>query len=275
MSSLPKFDRSLIVDVGAHLGEDSDFYLRLGYRVVAVEANPQLVSRLADRFGAAIRAGRYTLVPKAVGEADGEIEFFVNDKVSVWGTADPGWAERNRRMGAESHAVKVPCVSFAQVLRDHGCPYYLKIDIEGADMMCLRALKQVTVRPRFVSIESNKTAWPALLEEFALFESLGYDRFKVVDQREHAPGRFLARDGAAFEHRFESDSSGRFGEQLEGSWLSKEQAIDRYRSIFRLYRTVGDNKLLGKVLTRIPLLRRIPEKVSWYDTHAMRSGALP
>ena len=33
----------LIYDVGAHKGENSDFYLRLGFRVVAVEANPMLV----------------------------------------------------------------------------------------------------------------------------------------------------------------------------------------------------------------------------------------
>ncbi len=38
MDTLTKPD--LVFDVGAHKGEDSDFYLNLGYRVVAVEANP-------------------------------------------------------------------------------------------------------------------------------------------------------------------------------------------------------------------------------------------
>ena len=32
----------LIFDIGCHLGEDSEFYLRKGFKVVAVEANPEL-----------------------------------------------------------------------------------------------------------------------------------------------------------------------------------------------------------------------------------------
>lgn len=263
-------DNGLIYDVGAHLGEDSAFYLKLGYRVVAIEANPTLVEKLRARFARDIDRGTYVLVPNAIGEMDGEITFYINKNVSVWGTADPNWALRNKRMGTESEEVKVKCVRFADVVREHGCPRYLKIDIEGADMACVRALAQSAVRPQYLSIESNKTSWQVLLEEFAVLERLGYRRFQVVDQKVHAPGRFMTRTGETVDHHFEADSSGRFAEHLTGEWLTKEQAIDRYRSIFFLYRTIGDNRLLGKVLGRIPLLKRIRELVSWYDTHAMR-----
>lgn len=34
---------NLIYDVGLHRGEDTDFYLKKGFHVVALEANPELV----------------------------------------------------------------------------------------------------------------------------------------------------------------------------------------------------------------------------------------
>jgi hypothetical protein len=48
----------LIYDVGFHVGEDTEFYLKKGYRVLAVEANPELCARGQMRFADAIRDHR-------------------------------------------------------------------------------------------------------------------------------------------------------------------------------------------------------------------------
>ena len=37
------YDPNLIYDVGLHLGEDTEYYLKKGFRVIAFEANPELV----------------------------------------------------------------------------------------------------------------------------------------------------------------------------------------------------------------------------------------
>lgn len=261
-------DHGLVYDVGAHLGEDSNFYLKLGFRVVAVEANPALVKKLRLRFSREIESGDYQLVPYAIGDSTQEITFYVNNSLSVWGTTNPDWARRNERMGAQSEPIKVKCVQFADVLAEYGTPHYLKIDIEGADMLCVDALRARSACPSFLSIESNKTSWAELMSELNVLYEIGYRRFKVVDQRRHFAGDFATRDGKRVHHQFESDSSGPFGEHLAGEWLTREEAIMRYRSIFRLYRTIGDNRLLGRVLGKMPLLRRIRDLVSWYDTHA-------
>ena len=60
----------------------------------------------------------------------------------------------------------------------------MKIDIEGADLLCIEALTDFEDRSQRVSIESTKTSWPDMKREFALLRSLGYSRFKVVDQTE-------------------------------------------------------------------------------------------
>lgn len=265
---------ALVFDVGAHRGEDSDFYLKLGYKVVAVEANPELVAHLKQRFAREIDRGTYILVDKAIGDSDGEISFFVNEQLSVWGTTDPNWALRNRRLGAESTEVRVQCVRFIDLLRRHGCPHYLKIDIEGADMLCVNALALTECRPTYVSIESNKTSWRELLKEFDALESLGYRKFKVVDQLAHKNGHFKSSLDSQITYSFEDGASGPFGDDLDGEWLTRSQAIRKYIPIFALYKTIGDHAPLSRVaglLRRIPLLRRAIPRVSWYDTHAMRS----
>src|SRR5512135_375772 len=95
MPETETMDVGLVFDVGAHVGEDSDFYLALGYRVVAIEANPELVERLTKRFDQQIQQGRYVVVPNAIGESDEQITFYVNKRRSIWSTTNPRWAAPN------------------------------------------------------------------------------------------------------------------------------------------------------------------------------------
>lgn len=259
----------LVFDVGAHKGEDSEFYLKLGYRVVGIEANPELATDLKNRYQREIERGTFAVVDKAISEKPGTISFFVNKKLSVWGTADPEWAKRNKGMGADSEEIKVESIRFAEVIERHGCPHYLKIDVEGADMLCVRALLGMSCRPTYISVESNKTSWRALMDEFDTFERLGYRRFKVVDQRLHRNGQYKTRSGPMVSHQFVGGTTGPFGDDLEGPWLTRQQAIRAYIPIFLLYKTLGDNTLLSRLLKNVPVLRRLVDKVSWYDTHAM------
>jgi FkbM family methyltransferase len=260
----------LIYDIGVHTGEDSDFYLKLGYRVVGIEANPELAKALRERYSSAIAQGRYILVDKAIADSPGEITFFVNRGNTAWSTIDAEWAKRNDGLGTDSEAVTVPAVPLADIMREHGVPHYVKIDVEGADMLCVEGLGRIAARPDYVSIESNKTDWKALLEEFDALDRLGYTRFKAVNQRKHRSGTYHTRNGQTVDHTFGRGASGPFGEALDGPWLSREEVLHRYRSIFRRYRLMGDNTLIDRILRPIPVARRLLNWVSWYDTHAAR-----
>lgn len=257
----------LIYDVGAHKGEDSAFYLKLGYKVVAVEANPELAMLLSERFAREAADGRFILVDKAIG-AGGPVTFYVNLIESVWGTTDPEWARRNEDLGAASDPITIESVRFSDLLREQGCPDYLKVDVEGADMLCIEGLRGTDCRPRFLSIESNKTSWRDLKREFDVLESLGYDRFKIVNQKKHRPGRFRTVGGELAAHEFEEGATGPFGEMLPGRWLSRKEALRRYARIFAVYKMLGDNTPLERLLKNIPVARRLLSLVSWYDTHA-------
>lgn len=265
----------LVFDVGFHKGEDTDFYLKKGFRVVAVEANPMLHAAGTERFQAEIASGQLTLLNVAIAAQEGPIRFFINTRVSEWGTISEEFVARNVELGAPSEETTVPGVRFERVLADYGVPYYLKIDIEGADLLCLRGLLQFSARPAHLSLESNKTSWEKLLAEFEMLRGLGYGRFKVVNQ-ETVPAQVCPRpalEGRYVEHRFPYGSSGAFGEEAPGEWLSHGQALARYRKIFWQYRLFGDSGWFTSRTLRRPLLWRLIRylpRPDWYDTHATR-----
>jgi hypothetical protein len=162
------------------------------------------------------------------------------------------------------------------LLEEHGVPHYLKVDIEGADVVCIESLRASRAKPTYVSLESNKRSWKGLLREFDLLEELGYRRFKVVNQRNVS--RQVAprppREGRYVPAALPIGSSGLFGEEAPGRWLTRDQALRRYAAIFFRYRLYGDYG----VLRRRPGLGRLPAGLlslllghpSWYDTHATR-----
>jgi FkbM family methyltransferase len=266
--------QDLIYDVGAHLGEDSQHYLAKGFKVVAVEANPDLASHLRKRFAAEMADGRFKLVECVIAEQTGYQTFYVNETTSVWGTAYPQWAARNARLGSDSRVSRLPSRPFAEVMKEFGVPYYLKIDVEGADLLCLDGLRSFDNRPRYVSIESEKISWKRLLHEFDELERLGYRRFKVINQANiyarHPRVRGVEGNGAAF--IYEPGSSGLFGRDLPGRWLTRREALLKYRLIFLRYYLFGDDGRINgwwitKILRRIPVLGQVT-LTGWYDTHA-------
>jgi FkbM family methyltransferase len=263
--------RDLIYDVGAHKGEDAEFYLRKGFRVVAIEAAPAMCDAIRARLGSFLRTKQLVLIEAAIAEAAGSVAFYANNAMSEFGTAHAEWARRNARtFGVAAHKITVRAIRFADVLREHGVPYYLKSDIEGSDLLCLRALSELNERPKYVSIESEKADWSALVGEFDLFRALGYAKFKLV-QQEDVPKLACPRpprEGGYVDHAFGKGASGLFGDELPGDWLSEQEALQAYRSVFRRYRLFGDRSLLRKSRYTNYFLRFPICKAGWYDTHA-------
>jgi FkbM family methyltransferase len=126
----------LIFDVGMHRGRDTEFYLKKGFKVVAIEANPQLVKSCQERFQNYINAGKLVIYDHAIAEQAGEIEFYINDQHDDWGTISREFAQRNEKIGTSNSTTKVKCSPLRQILEQFPTPYYIKIDIEGADILC-------------------------------------------------------------------------------------------------------------------------------------------
>ena len=213
------YQSDLIFDVGMHLGEDTDFYLKKGFRVVGFEANPMLVQHCRVRFSDALASGRLVIVDGAVAPGTAcRVPFYINLRKTEWSTLNRDWVARNRQRGAPSKMVEVKRVDLAEYFRQYGMPCYLKIDIEGSDLAAASSVKAREDRPQFISIETDINHFGRALEEIELLRSLGYRKFKPVQQQTVMGTRLVshAHDGKVFEHVFERGASGPFGEDFGG-----------------------------------------------------------
>jgi FkbM family methyltransferase len=258
----------LIYDVGMHNGQDSAYYLHKGYRVVAVEANGVLADQASQRFSTEVAEGRLTILNCAIGEGEGEAEFWVCDDQTDWSSFDRRIASRR---GARHHAVQVPVRTFASILDAYGMPHYCKIDIEGSDAFCLDAMAPDR-RPAFLSIELDLGR--GYLDRLS---ALGYDRFKLIDQQRMctpSPAFYrtrrmlpplvrsvLERAQRAARCRLQDDgwqfgygSSGPVPEATPGRWVGHARA--------------------GRVLSFLGKRVGTDDWTEWFDLHATTADAL-
>ena len=143
--------RDLIFDLGMYEGQDSKFYLAKGFRVVALEANPELCRRNSETFSKQIGEGRLTIVPKALWhEAGKQIPFYI---YSAWSSVYPDIAGRENNPTTE---VQVATTTVAELFERYGVPHYLKCDIEGADKILCDQLVGQPHMPDFVSVEDGE-----------------------------------------------------------------------------------------------------------------------
>ena len=237
----------LIYDVGLHNGDDTAYYLKRGFRVIGIEANPAMAGIVAERFAAAIRDGRLTILNVAIAASAGRLPFWVSESNTVWSSFDRSVAGRD---GRPVRQIQVECRTFASVLAEFGVPYFLKIDIEGNDHLCIEALTAPDL-PRYLSVEGSPDTI-ALLDHL---HDLGFTEFKCITQSHFLPLQItpvaeqrsmerIAGTGGArqplfgtlrrrlagawgrryLRHtgnwRFAEGSSGAFGEDTLGEWQS-------------------------------------------------------
>ena len=268
-----------VYDVGMHQGEDTEFYLSRGCRVVGVEANPQLVGGLREKFVNEVASGRLSIIDRAIAPASGKITFAINRNGSVWGTISQAFIKRAVHTGEDLEFVEVEALPFRDILRRYGMPYYLKVDIEGMDMECVSALQEFTERPKFISIETAATANIASVEagfaELSTLWSLGYRRFKYVDQAGlgKLDGKILDAEGPAVRYRYRSHSSGPFGDETPGEWLTIDRALRQMQRLVRFQNKFGfggqrQRSVFWRSARRLRrYAKRLPVN-SWYDLHA-------
>lgn len=227
----------LIYDLGMHHGLDTEYYLRKGFRVVALEARSDFCTDVCVRFAAEVEAGRLTVVQAALAPRGGEtISFWLNPVKDDWGSVHYDYAAKG---GHALQEIRVPTVTLSELFDRHGVPRYLKCDIEGMDDECARQLLADGRRPDFVSMEA------ITLDLITTLGACGYDRAQLVNQVFHlADPLYLAtqppyppREGHYVNATFNGHMSGLFGRELDPTlWVSVPEAGARYSDWLSLHR---------------------------------------
>jgi FkbM family methyltransferase len=166
----------VVLDVGAHVGVHALTAARRlralgGGRVIAFEPTPDAAA--AARTAAARNGLAVEVVPAALGEADGQVEL----------RGDPRYPSHDAgvrsQFGEGDVVARVPVVTFDGWARETGLDRLdvVKIDIEGAEILALRGMREslTRLRPRLLAIEvkdvvmargpGDEAALHALLDE--------------------------------------------------------------------------------------------------------------
>ncbi|MDA3556158.1 FkbM family methyltransferase [Acinetobacter sp. AOR15_HL] len=264
---------NLIFDIGMHDGTDTDFYLRKGFKVVAIEANNDLCDLAREKFKNQIESDQLVVINAIVGSDQDEMTLFKNIKNTQWSTTKKSWLDRNNQMGALSVQENVRCIKLLELIKEYGCPYYIKIDIEGSDYDALLDLKESNELPYFISFELSKFSIWNVVNEFKLINELGYKNFKLIPQHlvHQQKPPYPSLEGCYADPYFNWASSGLFGRELPNSWLGIRFAFIKYIPVIIRHHLVGDYAKAN--FPKISyLLRKILGKPGWHDLHACRKN---
>lgn len=241
---------NLIFDLGFHNGDDTDFYLKKGFNVVAVEAHPELVREGIKRFQNYIDKKNLILINKIISNEIGKQDFYIHPNKPDWSSCDQKLAESD---GSRSKVVSVETTSLNDLHQDFGTPLYAKVDIEGCDLIVAEQLYSLKDKPQHVSFEISKRDYAGI---FSWLYVSGYKKFQLVNQlnnsnRKKEKSQTLT-DGEQIDYQFTKYSSGFFGKDLpQDKWLSFDEALTRYIKYKEL--KIIDNQELA---------------LGWLDVHA-------
>ncbi|MFQ6550557.1 FkbM family methyltransferase [Aestuariibius sp. 2305UL40-4] len=148
---------SLVFDIGAHVGDRTGSFLRLGADVVALEPQPSVFRALRLIYG---RSERVMLHQAAVGAREGDLRLQVNSANPTISTASSELIAAART--AEEwqgqvwdDTIEVPMTTLDALIDRHGLPDFVKIDVEGYELEVLNGLS---------------TSLPALSFEFTIIQ---------------------------------------------------------------------------------------------------------
>ena len=102
-------NNNLIYDIGFHKGEDTDFYISLGYKVLAVEADPLLVDLGKEKFKKHIEDGNLKLLNYGISNKNGKDIFWVCKKNPHWNSFHKNLATKGND---EVEPIEVETITF-------------------------------------------------------------------------------------------------------------------------------------------------------------------
>jgi FkbM family methyltransferase len=169
----------LVFDVGAHVGDRTASFRRLGARVVAVEPQRSMVRVLRLLYGL---NSAVAIEEAAVGRLVGRARILINaDNPTVSSVSStfvdaahgaPGWETQRWTRSAE-----VAITTLDALIARHGRPAFIKLDVEGFEAEALEGLSCAVPALSFEFTTIQREVALACVERCS---ALGYSRFNAA-----------------------------------------------------------------------------------------------
>lgn len=171
-------------DIGAHVGDRTASFRRLGASVVTLEPQPRVFRALRLLHG---KDPGVTLRCEAVGAQVGEIEIHLNSRNPTVATASNALiaaAPITREWQGQiwDSTIRVPVTTLNQLIADHGTPDFIKIDVEGHEAEVLSGLSTLI---QAVSFEFTTIQRDVAYACIARLGALGAYEFNISHGEDH------------------------------------------------------------------------------------------
>jgi FkbM family methyltransferase len=169
----------LAFDIGAHVGDRTSCFRRLGARVVAVEPQPLAHRVLRLLHG---RDDGVVIVQAACSDQEGRVEMMINSANPTVSTASRQFTEAADGAGGWQgqtwdEVIDVPATTLDALIASHGEPQFTKIDVEGFEAHVLAGLSRPLKSLSFEFTTIQREVVPMCLDRLA---ELGTYRFNLA-----------------------------------------------------------------------------------------------
>lgn len=256
-----------IFDLGFYDGADTNSYLSGGACVVGVEADPYLVEQALHNYAPFIASGQLRLSNIAIapeGDPAAWTKFYKNKCTAEWNSFEKtvgcrGCQPPHQVDMTACEEVAVQALDCSSVFDFFGVPYYMKLDIEGAETGCFQAMRRFPPNmwpPPYISVEITELSY---IDHLSI---LGYTAFKLVRQDRLVQGS--------------SSSSGPWGEnaldcRMGPAWRSYNDVYHEFTAVLSKAFDANDPCPGGIMPVRSSPTQQAPGvPYVWYDIHAKR-----
>jgi len=130
----------LVFDVGANIGNRVEAFLSIGAKVVAIEPQKDCRRILNIKFG-----NKITIVPEGLGDKEEIKTLYIADSNTI-SSFSKEWIDdvKKDRFADENwnKTEKIKLTTLEKLISKYGKPKFIKIDVEGFELMVLKGLKQ-------------------------------------------------------------------------------------------------------------------------------------
>ncbi len=127
---------------------------------MAIEANPRLADRVRNRLSADVENRRLTILELAISDRAGLADFWVTPAEDTFSSLIEEYLPAYLTSWSGKERIQVKYETLDAILQEYGIPYHLKIDIEGSDINCIKAMRGFQGKPKYVSFECR--VWASL-----------------------------------------------------------------------------------------------------------------
>ncbi len=240
-------DSKTIYDFGMNNGDDIEYYLKKGLKIVGVEANANLCEFCRKRFRQYLQDGQLTILNCALSqnEAPEPITFYIHKTHHELSQLP----RPHQDVLSSFEATLVPQRKASSIVAEYGQPHYIKIDVEHFDHVVLADLFANNIFPDFISAESQS------IDVFCILVAGGYSSFNLVDGLSvpitYADAQITCPTGKTA-HSFNLYSTGPFGVDIVTPWRNKAAFFDLLASEGLGWKDIHATKLIAPdVLARV------------------------